>query len=160
MPLTSRDAVDRFLACKRIAFIGVSRNATDFSRQVLQQLTLHGYDVVPVHPEAKIIEGRRCHSDVRNIDPPVEGALIMTPSTVSALVVQGCLEAGIKRIWFHRAIGPGAVSEPALALCRKAGIEVVAGECPLMYLCGSKFPHNFHRWLRSLTFIGHESTVG
>ena len=42
--------VQAFLASRRIALVGFSRNPKDFSRMLDQQLRERGYEVVPVHP--------------------------------------------------------------------------------------------------------------
>lgn len=36
-------------------------------------------------------------------------------------------------MWFHRGIGPGSTSAPAVALCREHGIDVIPGGCPNMF---------------------------
>ncbi len=44
------DRAREFLAQKRIALVGVSRQEKDFSRMVLRELVRRGYDVVPSAP--------------------------------------------------------------------------------------------------------------
>ena len=152
MPVNSRTAVDRFLASKRIAFIGLSRNPADFSRQLFREFVDHGYDVIPVNPQLTEVNGQPCYSHVENIDPAVDAALVITSAAASEQVVRECAAAGVKRIWLYRAAGHGSVSDGALKACQEFGIDVVAGECPFMFLSGSKFPHNVHGWVKKLTF--------
>jgi len=40
-----------FLAQRRIALVGVSRDPRDLSRALFRELRGRGYDVVPVHPQ-------------------------------------------------------------------------------------------------------------
>jgi predicted CoA-binding protein len=143
-------AIRRFLACGRLALVGVSRDRKDFSRALLRELSDRGYDVVAVNPCAPEIDGRLCYPSVREIDPPVEAALLMTAPAQSAGAVQDCLDAGVRRIWFHRGFGPGSLSPEALELCREAGADVVAGECPYMHLPHSGVPHRVHGFFRHL----------
>lgn len=150
MPNNSRATIDSFLASKRIAFIGLSRNPSDFSRHLYQEFVDRGYDVVPVNPKLTEVDGRPCYSHVENISPAVDAALIMTAASASEEVVKECARAGIQRVWLHRAAGAGAVSDEALEACEGAGIEAVAGECPFMFLSES-FPHNVHAWVKKLT---------
>jgi uncharacterized protein len=147
---TSRETIDRFLSSKRIAFIGISQNTRDFSRHLFREFDGHGYDVVPVHPRMKEAEGRVCYSRAGDIDPGVDAAIIMTAASRSEAIVRECAAAGIRRVWLYRAVGKGAVSEAAVAACKDAGIEVVAGECPFMFLAGSGFPHNLHACVRKV----------
>ena len=43
-----------FLATRRFAVVGVSRNEKDFSRYLLRELLARGYDAVPVNPADRI----------------------------------------------------------------------------------------------------------
>jgi len=137
-----------FLAQRRLAVVGVSRDPKDFSRTLFQELRKRGYDLVPVNPAGGEIEGRPVVPRVQDIRPPVEGALVMTGRFASEQVVRDCAEAGIPRVWLHRGIGPGAVSPSAVDVCRQRGIQVVEGECPYMFLPGASFFHRAHGFLR------------
>ena len=108
-------------------------------------------DVVPVNPKTPNIQGRRCFALVRDIEPPVDAALLMTSPEDPDAVVSDCAEAGIGRIWMYRAAGRGAVSDHAVQFCREHGIRVVAGGCPLMFLPQSGGTHRLHGFLRGIT---------
>lgn len=143
-------AIRRFLGCRRLAVVGVSRDGKDFSRAVLRALLERGYDAVPVNPAAAEVEGRRCHQSVADVSPPVEAALLLTPPARSAAAVADCLAAGVRRIWFHRGLGGGAVSVEALDLCARNGVDVVPGACPFMHLPGTGLPHRIHGFFHRL----------
>ncbi len=149
--MSSRPAVvEGFLASKRLAVVGVSRDPRDFSRRLFRALKERDYEVVPVNPWGGEIEGEPCVGRLQDVRPPVDGALLMTPPAVTDAVVRDCAEAGVRRIWMHRGAGRGAVSPTAVAFCRSNGIEVVAGECPFMFLPGAGFVHRLHGFLRRL----------
>jgi predicted CoA-binding protein len=147
----SLDSIEDFLAQKRIAMVGISREPGSFSVQLFKELSRRGYDVVPVNPQTPNIQGRRCFAHVQDIEPPVEAALLMTSPEGTDAVVSDCAEAGIRRIWMYRAAGRGAVSDQAVQFCREHGIRVVAGECPLMFLPRSGGIHRLHGFLRRIT---------
>jgi predicted CoA-binding protein len=151
MTATSRAAVDDFLAQKRIAFVGVSRNRADFSRTLWKELKGRGYDLIPVNSDALEIDGVPCVSRVTSIEPKPEGALLLVPPEVTQRVVRDCDAAGIRRVWMYRAAGSGAVSEEAVRFCGEHGIAVVAGECPFMFLEGAGGVHAVHGWWRKVT---------
>lgn len=140
-----------FLAQKRIAFVGVSRNPRDFSVSLFDELYRRGYDVVPVNPNATEIRGRRCFPSVKDIEPPVDGALLMTDASTAQAVVHDCADAGIKRIWLYRAAGDGAVSAEAVQFCRDHDMEVIPGECPYMFLSAAGPLHWIHACIRKIT---------
>lgn len=129
-----RQRIDDFLAARRIALVGASTDASSFSRAVLNELIAHGIDVVPVHPSASEIAGRRAFPNVAAIEPAVEAALIMTPAAASAGVVDACAAAGIAKVWLHRGAGQGAVSSEAVEVAARRGLSCVVGRCPLMFL--------------------------
>ncbi|MGC2446005.1 MAG: CoA-binding protein, partial [Candidatus Sulfotelmatobacter sp.] len=94
--------------------------------------------------------GHRCFARVQDIQPPVEGALLMTSPAVTETVVADCAEAGVRRVWMYRAGGDGAVNDTAVDFCRQHGIEIVPGECPFMFLPGNGF-HAIHGLIRKIT---------
>ena len=145
----SLETIEDFLAQKRIAMVGLSRDRKDFSVMLFEELSKRGYDVVPVNPSAPELWGRHCFARVQDIQPPVDGALLMTSANVTDSVVSDCAEAGIRRVWMYRAAGQGAVSQKAVEFCRERGIEVVPGECPYMFMPANGFHriHGFVRWI-------------
>jgi len=148
--MASKQAIDSFLSCRRIAVVGVSRDPRDFSRAVLRAFVERGYDAVPVNSAGGEVEGRHAAARVGEVQPPPEAALLMTPPAATAQVVRECAEAGVKRVWMHRGAGRGAVSPEAVAFCRERGIEVVDGECPFMFLPGTGWFHGAHRLFKRL----------
>ena len=149
--MTTLAQVNRFLAHKRLAFVGVSRDPKDFSRQLFRDMEARGYDVVPVNPAGDEIEGRHCFRTVRDIEPPVEAALVMTPPKVTAEVVQDCHTAGIHEVWLHRGGGQGSVSTEAVDYGTSHSMDIVTGFCPYMFLPETAFPHRAHGFILKLT---------
>jgi uncharacterized protein len=145
-----RENADDFLAHKRLALVGLSRNPQDFSRYVYKELRGRGYDVVPVNPNLAELDGARCFARLQDVTPPVEGALVMTAADQSEFVVHDCAEAGINRVWLHRATGVGSVSQAAVDFCQQRGMRLVAGYCPYMFLPKASFFHRLHGFFRKL----------
>jgi predicted CoA-binding protein len=148
--MSSLETIQDFLAQKRIAVVGVSRNPKDFNSTLFRDLRKAGYDAVPVNPHVAQVDGVRCFDRVQVISPPVDGVLIMTPPAVTDSIAQDCVEAGVKRVWMYRMAGTGAVSQSAVELCAKNGIRVVAGGCPYMFLPNPMWFHRLHRGLLKL----------
>jgi predicted CoA-binding protein len=153
MATTTKRQIDDFLALKRLAVVGVSRDPKHFSYTIWQELRQRRYQAVPVNPNTNQLDGQRCYANVRDIQPPVEGAVIMTPARTTESIVRDCLDAGIKHVWMHRGAGggAGAVSRAAVELCEANGIDVVAGYCPYMFLPGTPFFHGLHAFGKKLT---------
>ena len=133
-----RAEIDAFVQLKRIAVIGVSRQANHFSRMILKELQARGYDIAIVHPVATEMAGLRCFPSIRAVDPPVEGAMVLTPPDEAHRIAGECVEAGVTRLWLYR-----GVKAPR-------GSTAVLDECPLMWLKDPAFIHTFHKRLRAV----------
>jgi uncharacterized protein len=142
MSETARQAISDFLAQKRIAVAGASRNPKNFNTLLFHDLRQRGYDAVPVNPNAKEIDGVPCFAHVQEIQPPVEAVLVMTKPEAAGAVVEDCVKAGVRRVWLYGMAGKA--SPQVVELCRNNGIAVVPGFCPYMFLSGTQWFHRFH----------------
>jgi uncharacterized protein len=147
----SLETIEAFLAQKRIAMVGISREPKSISVALFEELCRRGYDIVPVNPKAPSVNGHRCFARVQDIDPPVTAALLMTSPQITESVVADCFAAGIKQVWMYRAGGNWAVSAKALEFCNTKGMEVIPGQCPFMFLPGAAGVHRFHGFIRKIT---------
>jgi predicted CoA-binding protein len=145
--ISTRETVEQFLAHKRLAMVGLSRNPIDFSATLYRELIKLGYDVVPVNPHATEVLGQRCFARVNEIDPRVEAALLMTSSDVTDTVLKDCAQSGIRWLWMYGVGKHGAATENAVQFCYEHGIHFVAGECPFMFLPGTGAVHRIHGWV-------------
>jgi len=149
--MTAREQIQDFLGLRRFAVAGVSRQPGDFSRSVLHEFLVRGYEAVPVNPQAEEIDGQRCFAHVTDIQPPVDGVLIMTAAERTPEVVRECAAAGVTRVWMFRGGGQGAVNPEAIQFCDAHGISVIPGECPFMFLPHSAWFHGLHGLIRRIT---------
>jgi len=148
---TLKQAIDDFLAQKRIAVAGVSRSSDQAANLVYRGLRKANYEVFAVNPNVDEVEGDTCYHDLKSISGGVDAVVIATAPEVTEAVVRECSEQGIARVWMHRSFGKGSVSEQAVAFCRENGITAIAGGCPMMFLPGTDFGHRCMRWVLSLT---------
>jgi predicted CoA-binding protein len=145
---TLETKVDDFLAQKRIAVAGVSRNEPNAAANVIyRKLRDVGYDVFPVNPYADEIEGTTCYHDLTSIPGGVDGVFIATPARATEELVHQCPEAGISRVWMHQSfhMAGTSVSDEAVKFCQEHNISVIAGACPLMFGKPSDGGHRFMR---------------
>jgi predicted CoA-binding protein len=148
---TMHEAVEAFLAQKRIAVAGVSRNKNEAANIIYRKLRASGYEVFPVNPNAETVEGDNCYPDLGSVPGGVDGVVIATRPAVTEQVVRECADLGVPRVWMHRSFGQGSVSEDAVDYCREKGIEVIAGGCPMMFCRPVDFPHKCMRWILNVT---------
>jgi len=149
---TIKEAATEFLASRRIAVTGVSRNPQGHgSNAVYKRLRDRGYQVFAVNPNADEVEGDPCFHDLKSIPDGVEAVVIGTRPETADVTMSECVELGIRRVWMHRGPGPGSVSETAAALGRGKGITVIDGGCPLMFDPTADFGHKCMRGIFKLT---------
>lgn len=148
---TLRQAAEEFLAEKRIAVAGVSREEGQTANAIYRHLRDHGYEVIAVNPSADEVEGDPCYPSVGAIPEQPDGVLIVTTPEVAAEVARDCVDAGVRRVWMHRSFGTGSVSAEATEICRRAGIAVLDGGCPLMFLEPVDIAHRCMRWILGRT---------
>jgi uncharacterized protein len=129
-----KEAASEFLAKKRIAVTGVSRNPqTHGANFVYQRLRDRDYEVFAVNPNATEVEGDPSYADLKSIPGGVEAVVIGTRPGIAEATMRECAELGIRYVWMHRSFGTGSVSDAATEYGRQQGITVIDGGCPLMF---------------------------
>ena len=132
MPSLAED-VRVFLACRRIAVAGVSRDSRQPANLIYRKLRAAGHDVFAINPRAERLEGDPAYPDLRSVPGGVEVVVIATSPEVTPRIAEQCPQAGVRIVWMHRAIGPGSVAPEAVRFCRERGITVIDGACPMMF---------------------------
>jgi predicted CoA-binding protein len=143
--MTTQASVEGFLAEKTLAIAGVKRNGSGFGNSVLKDLTGKGYEVLPVHPNADEVSGVRCYPSLAELPKTVGGVVLVVPPPQTEKLVREAKDAGIARIWMQQ----GAESTEAIRLCEENGIDVVHGECIMMFAQPTGI-HKFHRWINGV----------
>jgi uncharacterized protein len=139
-------AVSEFLSCRNIAVAGVSRSGAQPANAIFKRLRETGHNVVPVNPNASVVEGQTCYPDLRAIPDPIEAVMMVTHPDVATDLVRQAAERGVTRIWFHRSFGSGSVSSEAIEECKARGIRPIIGGCPMMYCGNVDVGHKCMRW--------------
>lgn len=146
-----KDAAAEFLAEKRVAVTGVSRNPERHgSNVVYRRLRERGYQVAAVNPHAEEVEGDRCYHDLRSVPGGVDWVVIGTRPETADSTIRECEDLGIRRVWMHRGPGGGSVSAPAAAYGRAHGMTVIDGGCPCMFDPAADAGHKAMRVLFTL----------
>jgi predicted CoA-binding protein len=144
--MTTRHAIEGFLNNPAIAVVGASRSGHKFGNTACRVLREKGYRVHPVHRRAPIIDGMTCYPRLRDLPEKVNAVLVVVPPWEALDVIAETAAAGIHHVWLQQ----GAESVEALTLATKFGLEVVAGECVLMFANPTGI-HSAHRFIRRFT---------
>jgi uncharacterized protein len=142
-----REAVGEFLACRRLAVAGVSREGNLPANLIYRKLKEAGYEVYAVNPNASEVEGVPCYGNLAAVPVALEGVVVATPPGAAESLVWECVALGIPRVWMHRSVGTGSLSTEALELCRREGLAVIPGACPMMYVEPVDLGHRCFRWI-------------
>jgi len=144
--MTTKAAIDEFMAQKTLAVAGVSRNVNKFGYRVYKELKDKGYTVYPVNPNAESIEGDACYATLAALPETPSGLVIITPPAQSEQLVRDAAKAGITHVWMQQ----GAQSAAAVQFCEDNGIHYVAGECIFMFSEPAAWFHRAHRFVNTL----------
>ena len=132
-PRTLHEAATEFLACKRIAVAGVSRDANQPANLIYRRLRDAGHEVYAVNPNTTEAEGDPCFASVAAVPAQLDGVVVVTPPDAAGTVVDDCVRAAVPRVWFHRGMGHGSADASAIAKAREGGLAVIPGGCPCMF---------------------------
>ena len=146
-----KEAALDFLAQKRIAVAGVSRQGDIPANFIYKKLRETGHEVYGINPNADLVEGDVCFPALSAIPVKIDGVVIATHPRNTSTVIQDCSKLGIKRVWIHRSFGQGSIDKGALDLCSQLGLTVIPGSCPMMFCEPVDFAHKCMRWFFRVT---------
>jgi predicted CoA-binding protein len=146
---------EAFLAQKRIAVAGVSGDSRRHpaGNAIYRRLKNGAREVFAVNPNLVSFEGDACYPDLKSIPGGVDAVVIVTKPETTEEIVRQCSAAGVRRVWMHQSSArTSSVSSTAVDICRRAGIDVIPGACPMMFGENVDFGHKCMRW--GLRFSG------
>jgi predicted CoA-binding protein len=144
--MTSAKSIEAFLDNPSVAVVGVSRTGRGFGNSACRALRKQGYRVHPVNWSAPTVDGVRCYAHLSELPERVNAVLVVVPPTQAIEVIREAAAAGIRHVWLQQ----GAESPEAIRIGGELGLDVVAGECILMFARPAGI-HRAHRWLRQVT---------
>jgi predicted CoA-binding protein len=116
------------MAQERFAIVGATDNPQKYGNQIVKNLKSRGYEVYPVNPKLKELEGLTCYSSLADIPVKVDIVDFVVPPAVTEEILKECKELGLSRIWLQ----PGSESERAIAFCHENNLKVVHDVCVMM----------------------------
>ncbi|MFH1505296.1 MAG: CoA-binding protein [Candidatus Omnitrophota bacterium] len=120
--------VKDFFQQKRFAVVGSFRNESKYAYKILKMLIKKGYQVYPVNPRLKEVEGLACYASIKDIPVIVDAVDIVTPPAVTEKIVRECKELGITRVWLQ----PGAENDKAIQFCEANNIKLIHSLCVMI----------------------------
>jgi predicted CoA-binding protein len=135
--------IQQFLAPKKFAVAGASRNPKKFGGTVIKDLKERGFELFPVNPNAEEIQGLKCYNTVSELPADVKHLLILTPKEKTLEIVKLAVENKMEMVWIQQM----SETPEAIAVLEEAGIPFIQKKCIYMFADPVKGPHNFHRFL-------------
>jgi len=123
-----QDLVKEFMAQKRFAIVGATDNTKKYGYEIFKNLRSRGYEVYPVNPKLKELEGVKCYPSLADIPVRVDVVDFVVPPGVTEATLKECKKLGFERIWLQ----PGSESKAAIAFCHKNKLKVVHDICVML----------------------------
>lgn len=116
------------IAKRKWAVVGASNDCTKYGHIIWRFLKDRGYTVYPVNPHQKEIGQDVCYPSVTDLPEKPDVVSVIVPPKAAQQVVTQCGVENIEYVWLQ----PGAESEDAVEIGRKAGIHVIIDACVMV----------------------------
>ncbi len=126
--MQNQDLVKEFMAQKRFAVVGATDDTQKYGHKIFQNLKNRDYEVYPVNPRLKELEGIKCYPNLAGIPVKVDVVDFVVPPQVTEVILKECKRLELDRIWLQ----PGSESEAAIAFCHQNNLKVVHDVCVMM----------------------------
>ena len=123
-----QDLIKEFMSQEKFAVVGATDNPEKYGNRIVKNLKSRGYEVYPVNPKLKELEGLSCYPGLADIPVKVDVVDFVVPPGVTEEILKQCKDLGLNRIWLQ----PGSESEMAIAFCTENNLKVVHSVCVMM----------------------------
>ena len=121
------EQIKKFYSLKNIAVVGMSKNPEKAAHYVPKYLSEKGYNIIPVNPTTDEILGKKCYSQLSDVQEHVDIVDVFRPSEQIMPVINEAIKLRPKVIWLQE----GIHNVEAESIAQKAGIEVIFNRCML-----------------------------
>ena len=125
--MNDHDIIKKIFQYKTIAVVGFSPKRERPSHFVSMYMKNNGYNIIPVNPGHRHIEGMRCYPDLESIDETIDIVNIFRRSEYVSDIVKSAILIESKVIWMQNLI----FHEESAKNAKKAGMLVVMNNCML-----------------------------
>ncbi len=115
------DHTEEMLKAKTWAVVGASDNRAKFGYKIYKFMVDRGFDVYPVNPGLKEIDGKTCYASLAVLPVTVEAVDVVVPARIGEQVMKDCAALGIKNVWLQ----PGADADSVVKVAEALQLTVV-----------------------------------
>ncbi len=110
---------------RKIAIVGASKNPKKYGNIILKDLVSKGFEVYPINPKYKEIDGIKCYKSVKELPKEIDVIVFVLPPKIGLQVAKEAIEVGFRRLWFQ----PGAESEEIRKFLEDNNVEYSFDRC-------------------------------
>ena len=126
MPVETDDEVREILGYRTVCVVGCSATPGKAAHEIPSYLAEHGYDVIPVNPNADEVLGRSAYDSLAAVEEEIDIVDVFRPSAEVAGIVDAVLEReDVEVVWLQL----GIHDDDAVARAEASGRRVVQDRC-------------------------------
>ncbi|MES2169678.1 MAG: CoA-binding protein [Actinomycetota bacterium] len=110
---------------RTVAIVGLSTDPEKTSSKIAEILIGAGYDVIPVHPKATEILGRKVYPSLADIPFAVDIVDVFRPADEAPAIARAAVDIKAKTLWLQL----GIASDEARRIAMDAGLRYVEDTC-------------------------------
>lgn len=112
-------------SARTVAIVGLSTDPGKPSSTIARILIDAGYEVIPVHPTATEILGRKAYPTLAEVPVPVDIVDVFRPPHEAARIAHDAVAIGASTLWLQL----GITSDEARTIAEDAGLDFVENTC-------------------------------
>src|SRR5262245_19161643 len=105
---------------RTIAVVGASSDRNKFGNKALRAYRDEGYDVIPINPNEREVEGLKTFASVLDVPGPIDMATVYVQPDIAMQLLDEFEQKGIPEVW----INPGAETDEMIDTARKRKTKV------------------------------------
>lgn len=106
---------------KSVAIIGASTNRRKFGNKAVRAFRDGGWQVYPVNPDAKEVEGLRCYPSIRDVPEPIDRVSMYVPARAARTMLDDIAAKRPGEVFFN----PGSDDPDLIRMAKEKGLNVI-----------------------------------
>jgi len=107
---------------KTVAVLGASRDRNKFGNKAVRAYLDQGYEVYPINPAAREIEGLKTYSSLSELPVDrLDRITVYLPPVIGVTMLEEIQDADAEEVWFN----PGSESAELLSRAEDLGLDVI-----------------------------------
>lgn len=127
----SMGAINAFFRDRKLALFGATDTKSNFGNTAYRELKERGFMIYPVNSRLETVGGDHCYPDLESLpeDKRISRIHIVSLPSATDQVVRDAVSLGFEHIWIQL----GSETPGAIKIPMDAGINVIYGQCILMF---------------------------